>query len=553
MRKPHVERMASGTYSARISDPMRPGKRIRVTDDTEGKVLQRVERALQLAREVKRGESDPRDLRRRFARIAVGAPTVAEVWDAHASTLRGQWRRKVGGIWRVQIAPMLGKLRVFELTPEKMARWEETQRDEGRGPKTVENAFMALRAAVRAALHDRVDEIPWRTWRPQGPPKGYEPREACRSLQELEALILACAKYDAAAMASAGAFGDLAVRVLVLALTGLRQGEGVALGWDALGLDAEEPENWTLAVKYSAHEDWTERHKVRPLDPPKGNKVRTQTLHAHAALALRHQREKLRARGWYRDDGPVFPARGGGWRHGSQLIDPAVLRECVRLAGLPTEIGKTWTVHSLRHTFATLETWAAWSLTGDVAAAMARTGHSKVEVLMGYLRRAGRGRPAPFIPALGGQAAGFLSEGLPRALPAAEMAPVAALAHRRIGELAAAAATPEKLGAVGLRARRAAKVEGRKAARERPLCDLARAHPTGRPPEVTTRAESRYRRAYLAAQRAGASPEACRQRGGASRRAFLGAWAKAQAQIVRGAQAAAAAAEHEGAHDFEGS
>lgn len=535
MRRPHIERMAGGAYSARISDPARPGVRIRITDDTESKVLARVDRARELAREAKRGESDPRELRRRFGRVTLGAPTVAEVWAAHAATLRGQWRKKVAGIWRVQIAPMLGGLRVFELTPERLALWEEEQRNAGRGPKTVENAFVSLRAAVRSALHDRVDEIPWRKWKPQGPPKGYEPREACRSLAELEALILACADYDARAISNAGALGDLAVRAIVLALTGLRQGEGVALGWDALGLDAPEPENWTLAVKYSAHEDWTERHKVRPLDPPKGNKVRTQTLHAHAALALRHQRERLRARGLYRDDGPVFPTRVGGWRHGSQLIDPEVLRACVLAANLPTEIGKTWTVHSLRHTFATLETWAAWSLTGDVAAAMARTGHAKVEVLMGYLRRAGRGRPAPFIPALGGDATAFLSAALPRALLPSQMAPAAALAHRRLGELADAASKPERL---------ARAFRERKAGVKRPECplsELARQYPRGRPAEVSARAESRYRRAYLVAQRAGANPEACRQRGGASRRAFLGAWAKAQGLAVKAAAASAEA------------
>jgi len=544
MRKPHVERMASGTYSARLSDPMRPGVRIRITDDSEAKVLARISKALELAREVKRGEADPRELRRRFGRVTLGAPTVAEVWASHVATLRGQWAKKCAGIWRVQVAPMLGALRVFELTPERMAGWEAAQRAAGRGPKTVENAFIALRAAVRSALHDRVDEIPWRTWRPQGPPKGYEPREACRSLAELEALILACAAHDARAMASAGALGDLAVRALVLALTGLRQGEGVALGWDALGLDAPEPENWTLAVKFSAHEDWSQRHKARPLDPPKGNKVRTQTLHAHAALALRHQRDKLRALGLYRDDGPVFPTRAGGWRHGAQLIDPAVLRECVTAANLPTEIGKTWTVHSLRHTFATLETWAAWSLTGDVAAAMARTGHAKVEVLMGYLRRAGRGRPAPFIPALGGEASAFLTAAaLPRALPAAEMSPVAAVAHRKLLALAKAAAQPERL-TLGERAK-AAKREGL-----RPLGELAREHPSGRPVEVSKRAEARYRRAYLAAQRAGGSVEACRQRGGASRRAFLGAWAKAQA--VASKAAAAKAASERALLTFEG-
>jgi hypothetical protein len=153
---------------------------------------------------------------------------------------------------------------------------------------------------------------------------------------------------------------------------------------------------------------------------------------------------------------------------------------------------------------------------------MARTGHSKVEVLMGYLRRAGRGRPAPFIGPLGGDARAFLSAAaLPRALGPSEVAPVAAMAHRRLGELVAAAAAPDRT--FGARAHRP-KVK----AEERPLAAVAAEFPAGRPAEVMARAEGRYRRAYLVAQRAGESPEACRQRGGASKRAFLGAWAKAQ-------------------------
>lgn len=537
MRRPHIERLSSGAFSARISDPTRPGVRIRITDDSETKVLARVERVGQLAREIRHGDADPRDVRRRFARVAIGAPTTDEVWGSYESSLRGQWRKKVGSLWRAQIGPLLGGLRIFELTPAKMADWERAQRKAGRGPKTVENAFVALRAAVRAALHDRVDEIPWRNWRPQGPPKGHEPREACRSVAELEALVLACAEYDAR-VTRAGALGDLAVRVLVLALCGLRQGEAVALGWDALALDTGEP---TLTVKYSAHEGWWHRAKgkgARPLDPPKGNKVRTQTLHEHAAGALRHQRERLQNRNLYAPDGPVFPAKGGGWRRTVQAIDPDVLRQCIEAAGLPTEAGKTWTVHSLRHTFATLETWAAWSLTGDVQSAMARTGHTKIETLMGYLRRAGRGRPAPFIPALGAATTDAIAllqapgNGPPR-LPASEIGQRAMRAPDALQGLVTHTSGHGSLESANARKTRPRSSE------PRPLAVIAAESPAGTPPEVLKRAEATYRKAYLVAQRGGASPEACRQRAGASKRAFLGAWAKVQATARNRAKAEA--------------
>lgn len=522
MRRPHVERLSSGAYSARISDPTRPGVRIRITDDTEAKVLARVERSLALAREIRAGVADPRDVRRRFAKVAIGAPTIDEVWASYEATLRGQWRKKVGSIWRAQIAPNLGGARVFELNPERMASWERWSKAEGRGPKTIQNAFVALRAAMRAALHERVEEIPWRTWRPQGPPVGYEPREACRSVAELEALVMACARYDAEAVQRVGALGDLAVRVLVLALCGLRQGEAVALGWDALAIDGEDGD-WTMTVKAAAHEDWKRRPgATRPLDPPKGNKIRTQALHAHAAAALRHQRERLRGRGIYRPDGPVFPTREGEWRAGSIVVEPDVFRRVVEAAALPTEAGKTWTPHSLRHTFATLETWAAWSLTGDVQAAMARTGHTKMETLMGYLRRAGRGRPAAFIPALSGGAA-QVALGLPPAMAPAELGPAGEVAHGALANVANVA--------IG----RAAAVEPEPNERAKSLRELAQGAKAGEavPDEVRRRAEAAYRKAYLVAQRSGAAPEACRQRGGAAKRAFLGAWGKVRGRTAR--------------------
>ena len=503
MRKPHVERLPSGAYSARVTDPLNPTRRIRITDDSEQEVLRRVEEATRTARAIKRGEEDPQALRRKWNRAAFGAVTVEAVWSSYIATLRGQWRAKAAGIWRVQLAPSFARARVVELVPERMAEWERREQARGSSARYICGAFIALRAAILLAIPSRIEVVPWGRWRPVPPPKGARTREACRNPDELLRLIVACATLDRESVAHGG-LGDLAVRVLVAGLCGLRQGEMVALGWDRTVLDVEDPH---LLIDFAAHADWVKRWPERPRDPPKGNKVRRIELHRNAAQAFAVQRERLRALGWYRLDGPVFPAKGGGWRHGAEAIDSAALRRAVERAELPTQAGRRWVAHSLRHSFATLEVRGAWELTGNIRDAMDGLGHSRVETTLGYLHDSGRGVRRPFTPELpAGAVAGALSPAAERlALPAAE---------------AVAAATAAAV----------AKEEAADEERDESLAELAVRYPTETPRVVLDRAAARYRRAYAAEQRKGALPEACAERGNASRRAFLGAWAKLQKQ-----------------------
>lgn len=535
MRRPHIEILPSGSASARISDPRRPGVRMRITG-SEAEVRRKVEAASQIAKEIRSGEVDPKALRRRFLAVAAGAPTVEEIWKAHWATLRGQWRKKCESIWRVQLA-RLGHLRAWELTPERMATWETEERKK-RGAKTVENAWHALRAAYRASLGERIEEIPWRKWRPQGPPRGQETRESCRSMGELESLIVACAAHDAEARRR-GEIGDLAVRVLVACFTGLRQGELVALRWSAVAIDGEEARNLRLFVRANAYPDWASR-LPEPTDPPKGNKVRDQVLHRSAAAALRAQRDRIQALGLYRVDGPVFPTIKGTFRRGARCIEPALFRAIVAAAGLPTDFGKRWVVHSTRHTFATLEVQAAFMTTGDVQTARKRTGHDRVETLMGYLGRVDRGAPMPLMGELGTAALGaatgltarLLGSGDAQAIP---ITPEAAATRKALAGLVgiAAPSTPAKESA-HLRG----KSPERAAASLRHLAALVLSLPGGAPPgevpvQVERSAQARYRAAYARAQRRGASPETCKAAGGRAQRGYLGAWAKVLAAAQR--------------------
>ena len=210
-------------------------------------------------------------------------------------------------------------------------------------------------------------------------------REACRDVDELGRLVDAARLLD---VTGADPAGDLGCRVLVGALTGLRQGELAALGWDDLELDGESP---LLRVRRATLPGWCKSAEkgARPSALPKGKRERVQLLHVDAAVALGLHRERLRKLGQFFEAGPVFPAPGGGYRAAPCVIRPEVLRRFVEIAGLPN--APSWTTHSLRHSFATLEASGSWASSGDLRGAMTRTGHARVETLTGYLHAAGRG------------------------------------------------------------------------------------------------------------------------------------------------------------------
>lgn len=514
MKRPHVERLPSGAFSVRVAHPLRKGQRVRLTADSEAVILARLDAIKAIARDLRLGALSDREAMAMLSRYTHGASTVADVWNAYHATLRGPWKGKVAGIWRARVEPAFATMRAYELTADRLAAWEDAERRRGIAPKTITNAFQCLRAAYRQAIPDRVSEIPWRGWKPQGRPTGPDnEREACRDLGELERLIRAAVAADER-RARGGRYADLAVRVVVGSLCGLRQGEIAALGWDCLDLDAEPP---MMRVYYAMRPGWRVEHPEwsRPLDAPKGNRRREQVIHGSAVAALRRHRERLAALGLWRHDGPVFPDASGNYRNAPDPIRPATFRAVVRAAGLPHV--ERWTPHSLRHTFSTLEVFGAWSLTGDVRAAMARTGHQKMETLIGYMHRAGRGHQEPMIPEVAAAA------GAVAALPAAPIAAALEAVGEGLRALGAAA------GSVEVRS---------KDERDLSLRELADRYALDEDPPrvVIDRADARYRRAYNFHLRAGHAVELAQDSGRRARRAFLAQWERARqrARVARG-------------------
>lgn len=387
MGKKNYQRMPDGRLLSQPRDPL-TGRRVRVTAETRGDLERQLRKFSDVKERLRWGEIDPRQAARILRPVTGKRSTIGELWERYAPGIPPRSAAVATSTYERRLRPYFEKFQVWELEESKMREWAATLEREGFAPKTIRAAYDWLAGTVRQAIDDGViDGYPWRGWRPK---KGQvlQERERCRTVEELATLLRAARELDQRDW-SEHRFADRAVRLCVLALCGLRQGEASGLAWDHVRLDSA-----VLHVEFQAHRGWPERWpEGRPFDPPK-TKPRRIRLHDGALRALEMQRAELERRGWYREQGPVFPAANGAWRRTGQVFKPNALREIVIAAGLPNSAA--WTTHSMRHTFAHIEANAS----GDLHATRLRTGHSSIAQLQHYLEAAGRGLPAPAIPPL---------------------------------------------------------------------------------------------------------------------------------------------------------
>jgi integrase len=408
---------------------------------------------------------------------------------------------------------------------------------------SIKVAFEFLGAAYRLADESgRIEGLPWRAWRPKRSDDQLE-RPCATSIEDLAALVLAARAEDEAAW-SRGRCSYTSLLVLILNLTGLRQGEAAGLGWDCLELETEMP---MMQVRWQSGRAWRRdpesKAAGRPKLPLKGKRARVQVLHEGAARALRVLRAHLQAHDLYQRAGPVFPrTRGkaaGDW-HEAVVLKPAKMKALARAAGLPRP--DEWVTHSTRHGFATLETKAAG---GDMRLAQQRTGHSSPAVLMGYLHRGGTGLAESQVPALAPglvPTPAVLTEGEAAGPSPARSEPDPALTPELERRLAVRGGLVDLVNASAsrmreLEERRDKKQAAQKERDKRPFLELAREwlEQPGegpRPPEVTRRARACYTRAYARNAAQGATVEAARKAGQQSQRACHGAWAQALKKAV---------------------
>ena len=400
--RPAIQRTPAGRYTIDLPHPYLMGRHLRLS----AMVLEELEEKRRLVegweREYRYSVITLDALRDRVTRLVnpkALTRMVRGIWGSYVETARPSMLSHLHSVWKHQLSPELGELAVVQLTPRTMTRWDTRQITEGYAPKTTWDAFTLLAAAVRASLLEGED-VPWtlprgKVWRPSRAPKALKERPACCTADEAEQLIAAALEEDRRlrmgeyGVAMSRRLPDLGHRVTVALLLGLRNGEVSGLGWDDCALDVERP---AVIVRHQAVDQWRRLYPEwkRPLSLPKGGKEVQIALHLTSARALLAQRELLRARGWYREDGPVFPghegtAFAGEWRNNANGIRPEETRRVAARAGLP--FPAEWVTHSLRHSLATVESTSG----ADLRSIQRRTRHDSLEVLEGYIHaRTGR-------------------------------------------------------------------------------------------------------------------------------------------------------------------
>lgn len=291
---------------------------------------------------------------------------------------REPWQQpKARAVYNNQFKPYFARgVRVLELEPARVRAWLSALERDGYSRKTMRDAFDALGAAYRRLVRSRTvpPRPPWEGVERPRVPRSSSAERLPPSRDEFVRLILAVAVRSP----------ERARLYLFAALTGLRNGELVALAWE--DWDGAE----LLHVRHNAVDHWRKyTPSPRPLFPVKGKRAAVQRLHPQAVEVLRKQRASLEARGHFRGDGPMWPDAGGAFRPNNNAIRSETIQRDAQRAG----VGPV-SAHVLRHAHATFEAEAG----APAIEIQGRLRHRSLTTTEGYLhaRRATPSRTTPF-------------------------------------------------------------------------------------------------------------------------------------------------------------
>lgn len=524
MGKKTYQRDAEGRYFSQPRNPI-SGKREKVTADTVLDLERKLGRIRDVRQDMRLG-STIQEAEHRLSPVMGCRMLVDECFSRYRAGLKRS-AEKGDSVWERRLAPWFAGKNLWELTADVMRAWEAEQRRAGLAMATVRLAYDMLAAAVNLQIPAIIPGHPWGKWRPEREHRDerYVPkRPALGTLEAFQALVSHATESDKVHW-SHGRYSVNARVTVFLGLCGLRQGEAAGLGWDHVEIDGHgEPILW---VQYQAARGWRNRHEDRPRDEPKDGSRR---IHMHPVVVelLQKQREDLQARGWYRQDGPVFPGPRGKWLISGRVIKPKNLKKWARAAGFPR--WEQWCAHSLRHSNIMLELLASG---GDFVAVMKRSGHSDVQVMRAYMHSMGGEMPASRI-GIGGEAVNRLLPAVPTTGEAVIEAPqvetpkiepkalVMVDALRRLDEDARESVRDD---------RKKIKQEKRDRSYDS-LEDVYRrwdlaGRPGKQPQEITMRARRAYMKGYNEALREGKTKEECQAEGAMARGRMLGAWVTA--------------------------
>ena len=239
---------------------------------------------------------------------------------------------------RLHLLPAFGKIKMRQLARGPIKEFLGEKLKAGYSQNTVRLLLAALRALLNAAVEDGLILANpaarlGRALRLVTSPSARQERVKAMTREQLAAFLEACRSH------SHGHIRRLYPFFLVMARTGLRVGEALALQWADVGWTAR-----SLRVERG--------FSGGRLETPKSGHGRDVDLSAQTVEVLRRLQVKRKAetlrRGWGELPPWIFPNEAG------QPMDHSNLRKAfgkgLKAAGLPGH----FTLHGLRHTFASL-------------------------------------------------------------------------------------------------------------------------------------------------------------------------------------------------------
>lgn len=390
------------SFASRPRHPV-TGRRFWLRASTDRELAAFLHRVDSLRVELRLGMRTADEIDRELRHLRFGPVTLERAANAYLARpqLSPNTRRGIRSAMAGHLAPLLPKP-IAALDVATLSAWAEHIGRE-LAASSLGTVWRKLTAIVRyASERGWIGAAPWGAWRPSrsSGSRGRPRRDAARSVGEFVSLIHAARTLDR------NVYTGLEAKILVAGLLGLRQGELAGLEWD----DVIFGDPIIIVVA----RQWDAARRPKGQKPP----ARIESI-PELSEGLERHREELRARGLFAENGPVFPrpksppGKPGHYAHG-EVLTRLHIRKAVALAGLPNV--RSWSAHSLRDTFVTLEAEAAG---GDLRRVQARSRHVTLASLAKYLRALSRNHPAsPALAELPGLRAAGDAGSRPVPLPA---------------------------------------------------------------------------------------------------------------------------------------
>lgn len=348
-----------------------------------------------LRTELRLGMRTPEDIDRELRHLRHGPVTLERAAVAYLERpLAANTKRRIRSLLATHWTDLAPRA-LSSIDGPAAAAWVESLKRADLGQSSIATAWRSLCAVARYATEKGwIGSSPWGKYRPVLTGTKGRGREAARTVLELVTLLGAAGVLE---REDDERFFALQVKLAIAALLGLRQGELAGLRWSDVA--------WGPPLVITIARQW-ERAPLKNGAAPKA----LQTIGELSAL-LRDHEQKLRARSLYAPSGPLFPSPSRS-APGSpraylrgEVLTRLQVRAAVQASGLPNVA--SWSAHSMRDTFVTLESDASG---GDLGRVAARSRHASLASLARYLRALSRITPAaPAVTSLPNEtgAAGF--------------------------------------------------------------------------------------------------------------------------------------------------